>query len=99
MKRLFESNPPRQKYRVSENSDSESNTSNRFSDNDIVKYWYTINLRVSTNDEFFNWHIDVNKFLDITRVLKDKQVKMVTVQLIKSVAFIWWDKIIIQRRR
>lgn len=49
-------------------------------------------------EEFLDWHIDIDKFFNVKGVPKHKQVKMVAIRL-KSIAVVWWDKLIIQRSR
>jgi len=52
-------------------------------------------------EEFMDWQIDVDRFLDIMDVPQSpesKQVKMVAITL-KSTATFWWDILVVQRQR
>ncbi|KAI5403470.1 hypothetical protein KIW84_050877 [Lathyrus oleraceus] len=49
-------------------------------------------------DEFLYWHINVDRFFDVTGVPENKQVKMAAIRL-KSTTNVWWDKLIVQRQR
>ena len=49
-------------------------------------------------EEFLDWLIDVDRFFDVMSVHESKQVKMVAIKL-RSVASIWWDKLVMQRHR
>ncbi|CAN0919063.1 hypothetical protein LINGRAHAP2_LOCUS31239 [Linum grandiflorum] len=48
-------------------------------------------------DEFLDWHVDVDKFFDLIGVPENKQVNMVVIRL-KSIAALWWDKLVFQRQ-
>ena len=49
-------------------------------------------------EEFLDWQITVDRFFDIMDIADSKQVKMVAIKL-KSIAAVWWDKLVIQRQR
>ena len=49
-------------------------------------------------EEFLDWLIDVDRLFDVMSVHESKQVKMVAIKL-RSVASIWWDKLVMQRQR
>ncbi|KAL9659458.1 hypothetical protein QQ045_024264 [Rhodiola kirilowii] len=53
------------------------------------------NMRVK---EFLNWQVDVDRFFDVMGVPKNIQVKMASMRL-KSVPFVWWDKLVTVRQR
>ncbi|CAN0903471.1 hypothetical protein LINGRAHAP2_LOCUS22579, partial [Linum grandiflorum] len=48
-------------------------------------------------DELLVWQVDVDRFFDLMEVPENKQVKMVAIRL-KSIAALWWDKLIFQRQ-
>ncbi|CAM8941286.1 unnamed protein product [Rhodiola kirilowii] len=48
--------------------------------------------------EFLNWQVEVDRFFDVMGVPQNIQVKMAGMRL-KSVASVWWDKLVIQRQR
>ncbi|KAL9676408.1 hypothetical protein QQ045_004622 [Rhodiola kirilowii] len=48
--------------------------------------------------EFLNWQVEVDELFDVMGVPKNIQVKMAAMRL-KSVASVWWDKLVIQRQR
>ncbi|KAL9669230.1 hypothetical protein QQ045_006773 [Rhodiola kirilowii] len=47
--------------------------------------------------EFLDWQVKVDRFFVIMNVPENKQVKMISIRL-KSMAAVWWDKLIIQRQ-
>ncbi|KAL9691609.1 hypothetical protein QQ045_012034 [Rhodiola kirilowii] len=47
--------------------------------------------------EFLNWQVEVDRFFEVMGVPKNIQVKMAGMRL-KSVASMWWDKLVIQRQ-
>ncbi|KAL9664414.1 hypothetical protein QQ045_019814 [Rhodiola kirilowii] len=49
-------------------------------------------------EEFVDWQIDVDRFCEVMCVPENKQVNMVAIRL-KGTAVVWWDKLVIQRRR
>ncbi|KAL9672778.1 hypothetical protein QQ045_029030 [Rhodiola kirilowii] len=49
-------------------------------------------------EQFLNWQVDVDRFFDVIGVPKNIQAKMAAMRL-KSVAFVWWDKLITQRQQ
>ncbi|CAM9000066.1 unnamed protein product [Rhodiola kirilowii] len=49
-------------------------------------------------EEFLDWQIEVNRFLEVMGVPENKQVKMVAIRL-KGTIVVWWDKLGFQRRR
>jgi len=49
-------------------------------------------------EEFLDWKIDVDRFFEVMDVPTDRQLKMVAIRL-KSTAAVWWDKLVVQRRR
>ncbi|KAI5407089.1 hypothetical protein KIW84_053371 [Lathyrus oleraceus] len=49
-------------------------------------------------EEFYEEEIDVDRFFDVIGVPENKQVKMLAINL-KSIAIVWWDKLVIQRQR
>ncbi|CAN0916045.1 hypothetical protein LINGRAHAP2_LOCUS29496 [Linum grandiflorum] len=59
---------------------------------DILLFYGTMRV-----DEFLDWQVDVDRFLDLMGVPENKQVKMVAIRL-KSIAALWWDKLIFNRR-
>ncbi|CAN0912393.1 hypothetical protein LINGRAPRIM_LOCUS698, partial [Linum grandiflorum] len=48
-------------------------------------------------DEFLDWLVDVDRFFDLMVVPENKQVKMVAIRF-KSIAALWWDKLVFQRQ-
>ncbi|CAM8948869.1 unnamed protein product [Rhodiola kirilowii] len=55
-------------------------------------------FRTMGGEEFLNWQVEVDEFFDIMGVPKNIQVKMAAMRL-KNVAFVWWDKLVIQMQR
>ena len=49
-------------------------------------------------EEFLDWKIKVDQLFDVIDIPKEKQVKLVAFHL-KSVAAVWWDKLVRQRQR
>jgi len=49
-------------------------------------------------EEFLDWEIDVDRLFDVMDVPESKQVKMVANRL-RSTATVWWDRLVVQRRR
>ncbi|CAM8969279.1 unnamed protein product [Rhodiola kirilowii] len=47
-------------------------------------------------EEFLDWQIDVDRFLEVIDVPESKQVKMVAIRL-KGTSVVWWDNLVIQR--
>ena len=45
-----------------------------------------------------DWQIDVDRFFNVMSVPENRQVKMVAIRL-KNTAAVWWDKIVVQRKR
>ncbi|CAM8882390.1 unnamed protein product [Rhodiola kirilowii] len=54
--------------------------------------------RTMAVEEFLDWQIEVDQFLEVMGVPENKQVKMVAIRL-KGIAAMWWDKLVVQRRR
>ncbi|CAN0846010.1 hypothetical protein LINGRAHAP2_LOCUS4250 [Linum grandiflorum] len=59
---------------------------------DILLFYGTMGA-----DEFLDWQIDVDRFFEVMEVPKNKQVKMVAIQL-KNTTAVWWDKLVVQRQ-
>ncbi|CAN0918319.1 hypothetical protein LINGRAHAP2_LOCUS30803 [Linum grandiflorum] len=88
---------------VRANSDSNSEDKNMEADqgggnqqnhNDyLVKADIPLFYRTMRVEEFLDWQIGVDRFFDAMVVPENKQVKMVAI-LLKSIATVWWDKLV-----
>lgn len=75
-----------------ENENSRNNNDYRVKA-DIPLFYGTMGV-----EEFLDWQIDVDRFFDVMSVPENKQVRMVAIRL-KSTAAVWWDKLVMQRKR
>ncbi|KAL9674865.1 hypothetical protein QQ045_003064 [Rhodiola kirilowii] len=71
---------------------------NRYDSNYRVKVDIPLFHGTMGVEEFLDWQIDVDRFLDVLGVPESKQAKMVAIRL-KDIAAVWWDKLVVQRRR